>query len=315
MKTFYKYLPVTRTEEDWGFYVNTVGYTKINPREIYPPVEGHPVTHAFTWNKGRILDGYYLVFISKGKGVFESRETAPTHIKEGTCFFLFPDIWHRYRPDLDSGWEEYWVGFKGQYPDALMKTHFFHPEAPFLQVGLDETLLILFQRLLEIVQQAKPGYHQIISGVTLEMLGLMHRISQHRRHSENPTRQLIHKAMFLLRESLDKTVHMPDLAAELPMGYSKFRKQFKAVTGLSPHEYHLGLRIDRARELLHNTTLSVNEIAYQTGFDSVYYFSKLFKKKSGISPRGFRAQNARHLESGPPDSRPATETGSLTFPK
>jgi AraC-like DNA-binding protein len=294
MNTFYKYLPVTRAEEDWGFYVNTVGYTKINPRETYPPVEGHPATHAFTWNKGRILDGYYLVFISKGKGLFESRETPPTHLKEGTCFFLFPDIWHRYRPDMDSGWEEYWVGFKGRYPDSLMKTHFLHPEAPFVEVGLDESLLILFQRLLEIVQQAKPGYHQVISAVTLEMLALMHTATQHSRYSENPTRQLIQKAIFLLRESLDKAVHMEDLARELPMGYSKFRKQFKTVTGVSPHEYHLGLRIDKARELLRSTTLNVNEIAYHTGFESVYYFSRLFKKKTGLSPRHFRDRSTRH---------------------
>lgn len=295
MKTFYKYLPVTEMEESWGFYVNTVGYTKINPRETYPPAEGHPASHAFSWNKGRILDGYYLVFISKGKGIFESQRTAPTQIREGTCFFLFPEIWHRYKPDLDSGWEEYWVGFKGQYPDSLIKTYFFHPETPFLQVGLNESLLILFQRLLETVQNALPGYYQIVPGITLEMLGLIHNISQHTRHSDNPTRQLIHKAMFVLRESLDRSVNMEDLARELPMGYSKFRKKFKAVAGVSPHEYHLNLRIERAKELLHATTLNINEIAFQTGFDSVYYFSKLFKKKNGVSPRAFRAERVQRL--------------------
>lgn len=292
MQTFYKYLPVADTEEQWGFYVNTVGYTRISPRETYPPRQGHPASHAFTWNKGRILNGYYLVFISGGKGVFESRRTPPTHIAEGTCFFLFPEMWHRYKPDLDSGWEEYWVGFKGQYPDLLMKTHFFHPDAPFLDVGLDESLLVLFQRLLEIVQNARPGYHQIITGVTLEMLALIHTLSQHKRRSGDLTRELIEKAMFFMRESLDKPVSMQALARELPMGYSKFRKAFKTVTGFSPHEYHLALRMERARELLSSTNLTINEVAYQTGFDSAYYFSKFFKKKSGVSPSRFRA--ARH---------------------
>lgn len=303
IKNYYRYLPVTETEEKWGFYLNTVGYTKINPLETYPPPEGHPASHAFTWNKGRILDGYYLVFISKGKGIFESAHTPPTHLQEGTCFFLFPEVWHRYKPDLDSGWEEYWIGFKGRYPDELMKTFFFHPESPFVEVGLDESLLILFQRLLETVQRAEPGYHQVIPGIALEMLGLVHTVSQHHRHGDNPALRLIHKALFLMRESLDKPVNMEALAKELPMGYSQFRKKFKAITGLSPHDYHLGLRISRARTLLDTTALHINEIAYQTGFDSVYYFSKLFKKKNGVSPRNFRL-------SAPvaPSERPVTQS-------
>lgn len=288
MKPFYKYLSLSETEENWGFYVTTVGYSKISPKGIYPPPQGHPSTHAFTWNKGRILNGYYLVFITQGEGLFESAKTAPVEVKEGTCFFLFPNIWHRYKPDQRSGWEEFWVGFKGTYPDSIMEKGFFNPKAPFLDIGLNEHLLMLFCRLLEIVQNGTPGYHQIISGITLEILGLVYTTSFHKEQSENPTQQLIAKAMFLLRESLDKPVDIEMLARNLPMGYSKFRTEFKKISGQSPHEYHLTLRLEKAKELLHSTSLNINEIAYQTGFDSEYYFSKFFKKKVGISPKFYR---------------------------
>jgi AraC-like DNA-binding protein len=74
------------------------------------------------------------------------------------------------------------------------------------------------------------------------------------------------------------------------MSYSKFRKLFKESTGESPNQYHLNLRLDKAKELLHTTNLNVTEVAYNLGFESVFYFSKLFKKKNGVSPKSYRAQ-------------------------
>lgn len=293
MRNYYKYLPVTETEKKWGFYLTTVGYTKIEPKDNYP-TKGHPSTHTFTWNKGRILNGYYIVFISQGKGVFESDKTIPSVVSEGTCFFLFPHIWHRYKPDINLGWEEFWVGFNGSYPDHIMNKYFFDPETPFVNVGLNEPLLILFNRLLEAVQHASHGYSQIISGITLEILGLVHAISKHIEQSENPVQQLISKAMFLLRKSLDQPVNMKNLAKELLMSYSKFRKEFKNITGFSPYEYHLTLRINMSKELLNSTTLNIGEIACQTGFESVFYFSKLFKRKVGLSPKHYRLQGKTH---------------------
>ena len=61
----------------------------------------------------------------------------------------------------------------------------------------------------------------------------------------------------------------------------------------SPSQYHLNVRLNRAKELLTSTALSINEIASHTGFESVFYFSKLFKKKNGASPRSYRNGKAR----------------------
>lgn len=292
MRNYYKYLPVTHMEKEWGFYVTTVGCTHTSPNEQYPAT-GHPKTHAFTWNKGRILNGFYIVFISRGMGEFESAFTTPRKISAGTCFLLFPNVWHRYKPDLNTGWEEYWVGFNGTYPEDVMNKAFFSAKDPFICAGEDELLLLLFQRLLETVQAGSFGYHQMISGITLEILGLIHTISIHKRTSQNPDQQLIQKAMFLIRESLEETLDIKNLIQQLPMGYSKFRVLFKTITGQSPHQYHLSLRINKAKELLKTTRLNISEIAYQTGFDSEFYFSMLFKKKTGLTPSDYRSENAQ----------------------
>lgn len=289
MKNFHKYLAITSLEEAWGFYLTTVGYTNYGSNEPYPHNQGHPKTHSFTWNRGRILNGYYLVYISKGQGVFESAQSKPTVITAGSCFFLFPGVWHRYRPDKESGWKEYWIGFKGYYPDALMRQGFFKTGSPVIQLGLNENLLSLMSGILDKVRTAEAGYHQIVSGMALQTLGQVLALSTHHGLGNDANEQLIAKAKFYLKEHLDGPLDMLELVRELSVSYSKFRKLFKETTGQSPHQYHLNLRLDRAKELLGNSDLTISEVAYRSGFDSVFYFSRLFKKKNLVAPSNYRS--------------------------
>lgn len=292
LTNYFKYLNAGPLEEKWGFYITTVGHSRTQPNELYPNNQAHPQNHSFSWNKGRILNGYYLIFISTGQGVFESALTEPVTVPAGTCFFLYPGVWHRYKPDKNSGWEEYWVGFKGSFADELMNKGFFDAARPFLQAGESPELVSQLHKLLATVRASTAGYNQVLAGITLEILGTLHALSMLHGAGHNPTAKLISKARFMLEESLDKPVDMEKLVRELPMGYSKFRKAFKQSTGESPNQYHLNLRLNRAKGLLSTTALSINEVAAQTGFESLYYFSKLFKKKNGVSPRTYRLRHA-----------------------
>lgn len=286
MNNYNKYLTSGQLEENWGFYITTTGYTKINANQNYPLNNQHPDTHKFNWDSGRILDDYYLVFISMGEGIFESAKTPSCKIKEGTCFILFPGIWHRYKPSVKSGWEEYWVGFKGYYPEMLMKN--FDPASPFIKTGRNDFLLKLFHSLIEQVQHGAPGYHQMISGTTLQILGFIQTVSQFHQVNINTTSKLVEEAKFLIREAVPNTYNIEQVLSKLPAGYSKLRKDFKTVVGISPNQYLLNLRLAKVKELLVNTSLSISEIAYQTGFESASYLSKIFKKKNKISPKAYR---------------------------
>lgn len=288
--TFFKYLNISEREERWGMYITSVGYSKVEPNENYPN-QPHPQSHELTWNKGRILNDFYIVFISRGKGMYGSKSTPPKDINEGTCFFLFPKIWHRYKPDIKSGWEEYWVGFNGSYAQQLMEADFFSANDPLVNIKLNRDILVLFRRLLDTAKESLTGYPQQLAGITMQLLGLVNTISQHIEFDNDPVGRLISKAKFLLEESFENQLDMEHLANQLPMGYSSFRKAFKKITGESPNQYHLNLRLNRAKDLLSSTALNINEIADQTGFENVFYFSKLFKKKNGVSPNSFRKMN------------------------
>ncbi|MBB6107645.1 AraC-type DNA-binding protein [Mucilaginibacter lappiensis] len=286
-KNYFKYLNVSLLEERWGMYVTSVGYSKVDPKDTYPNEE-HPQSHKLTWNRGRILNDFYIIFISKGKGVYGVALTDPFEVAAGTCFFLYPGVLHRYKPDSKVGWEEYWVGFNGSYVEKLMAADFFDRQKPFVFLGPNKDVLILFRGLIEAVQTSLPGYHQQIAGITMQILGLINNISQHHENINDRAGKLIAKAKYIIQESFEDNLDMEKLAKELPMGYSSFRKLFKKTTGESPNHYHLNLRLERAKNLLTTTILNITEVAEHTGFESVFYFSKLFKKKNGVSPKFYR---------------------------
>jgi AraC-like DNA-binding protein len=83
----------------------------------------------------------------------------------------------------------------------------------------------------------------------------------------------------LTRERLARLAHLSP---------SRFHDVFKRATGVAPMEYVMALRLQRARELLIATELSVGEVARQCGFNSPYYFSRAFSAHVGVPPRDFR---------------------------
>lgn len=288
MQDFHKYLAKTSTEDKWGLYVTTVGCSTVKEHQSYPINQDHPLSHTFTWNRGRVLKDYYLVFIIKGSGVLETAHLGSIEINEGDCFVLHSGVWHRYKPFENTGWEEYWVGFNGFYPRKLMKSDFFNKKSPVIHVGLSQELLLIFHALIKTIKNASPGYHQLISGLTLQILAIAYNASVYKEENKEDDFQYILKAKFLLQEKIGEKTSMTHISKKLAVSYSKFRKDFKYVTGVSPNQYHLEIRLTKAAELLEASNLSITEIAYQTGFETLFYFSRIFKKKYEMSPKDYR---------------------------
>ena len=69
---------------------------------------------------------------------------------------------------------------------------------------------------------------------------------------------------------------------------SGFYTFFKEWAGESPIDYRNNIRITAAKSMLENSNLRISEIAYTVGFDDQYYFTRIFKKRVGMSPKEFR---------------------------
>ncbi|MGL4368235.1 MAG: helix-turn-helix domain-containing protein [Spirochaetota bacterium] len=94
--------------------------------------------------------------------------------------------------------------------------------------------------------------------------------------------------VFFEQHCTEPMLNCQALAQSLGMGYESFRHRFKQETGLSPNQYFLKLKIDRAKNFLIQSTLSIQQVAEKTGFPDPSHFSKLFKEKEKISPAEFR---------------------------
>ena len=103
-------------------------------------------------------------------------------------------------------------------------------------------------------------------------------------------RQLLEKATQIIKENFENPeFDMNLLASELGMGRSKLYTKLKEITGLTPNEFTLKLKLEEAMHLLNNAPhLNVTEISYQLGFSSARYFSKCFKTFYGIAPLNVR---------------------------
>ena len=103
-------------------------------------------------------------------------------------------------------------------------------------------------------------------------------------------RQLLEKATQIIKENFENPeFDMNLLASELGMGRSKLYTKLKEITGLTPNDFTLKLKLEEAMHLLNNAPhLNVTEISYQLGFSSARYFSKCFKSQFGVSPSAYR---------------------------
>ena len=99
---------------------------------------------------------------------------------------------------------------------------------------------------------------------------------------------LLKNAVRYLEEHYTENLKMSLLAEKFNLSESHFRKLFKGFTGLSPVEYRNGLRVEHAKELLNQNTVSVAEVARAVGIEDQFYFSRIFKEAEGISPLRYK---------------------------
>ena len=287
MSNFYKYLPASSGDAEWGLQVLHAGCQECEAGENYPEPT-HPDHHNFKWETGRVLQEFSLVYIISGKGLYNSRQTGDVPINGGSVILVFPNERHRYRPDPETGWKEYWIGFDGSIMANLMENDFFTPTFPIFQIGYHETTMSIFMQTIDAIKSEKPGYQPLVCGAVMYILGQLKYAYKQRSALEGKNEMLIDSARMIIRNNLHTTLSPLDVALRLDIGYSRFRKLFKTLTGLAPGQYHTQLKLEKAKEELVNTTKSIKEIAFELNFETQQYFAHLFKEHTGFTPNAFR---------------------------
>lgn len=281
-----KYLTINPSDQKWGLTTHSVGHQVISENEAYPP-QVHPTRYLFNIENGRILNEYQLLYITKGRGMFSSESSGRSQVKEGYMFLLFPGGWHTYRPDPETGWNEYWIGFDGRIMDEWVKDGFFRKESPVFNIGLNEEIIALYKRAIIIAEAQEANYQQALSGIACNLVSMALYLSRNRDFNKSDIASQISQAKIAVHDNIS-AVTPEELARITCMSYSKFRKIFKEYTGFAPSQYIQEVRITMAKELLTNTSKSIKQIAIELGYENKDYFFTVFKKVTGSTPITYR---------------------------
>jgi AraC-like DNA-binding protein len=281
---FLHYIPYSKEDEKLGMVCTTAGDIYVPPNTAYPPNKNaHPVAFREVV-EGRTLPEFQFVYISDGEGVFRAEGRTYT-VKAGSMLLALPGMKHSYNPLYETGWHEYWVGFTGDFFSGMVNEGILSKDRIFFELGQRDYVLSIFTQIFDEVRSQEPLYQvKACSRVFLLLAELLtcERRKDHPNYSWQ--QQIVEKVKFYMEENIYKQINITDIAQETGLNPARLNDVFKTYTSMTPYQYYIQIKINKACRLLEQTDISIKEAAYTLGFEDQYYFSRLFKQKTGIPP-------------------------------
>lgn len=258
----------------------------IHSMGYFPKAENHYIVRESGTGE------YILIYCTKGEGWFILDDKK--YIVPENHFFVLPaDVPHQYGSSENNPWYIYWVHFKGR----KSKTIFEHLRGVIsIEMGNDSRIsdrIAFFDELLNIMESGTE--ESIVNYVNLSFNHLIssflyistYRKAKHTKEKAENT-YFISLATHFMYENIENKLTLRDLASHFGYSDSYFYRLFFKETKYAPVTYFLYLKIERACQLLKSTNLKINQIALKLAFDDPYYFSRIFKKIVGMSPKAYR---------------------------
>lgn len=292
----FRYLPPRPRDAQWGLHVSGAGRATIPAGGGYPPA-GHPELYDFSFDRGRRLPEYQIVFVAAGRGVFETAGRGEVGVGAGSVLLLFPGVWHRYRPAPETGWREYWVSFTGDWMDRLVQHRFFSADRPLLAAGAADAMVATFEQLLGRLLTTPAGFPHLIAADVVELLALIaaaggeetqQLIMQGPRDVSSLTDRLVADALRVIWSGAHDNLKVAALASQLDTTARSLERRFKQALGRTVKEEILRCRLDRVRRLLADTDLPISEIVAASGFTSTDALTRAVRNAEGLTPLRLR---------------------------
>jgi len=301
MDNFFTYLPISENNMRWDLYLTGVGLATVLAGDLYPP-QGHPGVYNFRWESGRVLPEYQILLIAEGQGTFESAKTEEQTVHPGTIILLYPGIWHRYRPNPDSGWIEYWLSWNGEQLYRLMKKGILDVNRPVLSVENPEQVRIAFKRILHYVQAHPAENSNVLSAYAMEVLTLAMDTVQTQQvpkdtalpveYAHSVDDPIVFKALQIIWNHSYRDFRVDDIINLLPVSRRTLERKFLHALSRPIRSEITRCRLERAKHLLTNTTLPIKHIAFSAGFSCTDRMGKVFQCNMKLSPSEYRKKNS-----------------------
>jgi AraC-like DNA-binding protein len=285
---YIRYFPSSAEAQAWGLGLAGAGLALVRPGERYPTGQ-HPSERLFDWEHGRIIEALQVVLITSGRGILEMADGVVRPIERDTAFIVLPRVWHRYRPDPATGWRESWVEVGGPGVDRLLAQGVFSAAEPVRSGVVASGLEAAISAVHASARHAASGFDPALAALALAVLAGWSKCGR-LETAPSAAQRAVAAAERHFSDHFAEPVNIPAVARSLGVGYSQFRKVFQQLTGHSPWQYVLRLRLERARRILVASDITLEMAAADLGFSSAFHLSTSFKAAYGIAPTPWRRQ-------------------------
>lgn len=252
-----------------------------------------PMDYLLVWV---VRGGFQMRLGSKGGRTYAG---AP-----GDLFVMPPGVTQDYRAGPPAGWEWLWVHFEGSAAKRFAQAIGAHapgppgppgsPDRHQVHLGLDDRVRDRFLELVVAAPYPARDWREATGAVVADtclysLLGLiLDRLGRRARAGQDEPAVDVSALQRYVHEHLAERLTVERLAAEANLSPAHYTRLVKAMLGVPPMQYVIRKRMDRAATLLEQTPMKLAAIAAAVGYQDPYYFSRLFKRVTGVAPSAYR---------------------------
>ncbi len=207
--------------------------------------------------------------------------------REGEAFIYPPGLPQRYQYFIKEKPDVYWLHFSGSQAQQLL-TKAKLPEHTVFRPGFRSDYVLEFDRIIRELQHSSLFCQELASVHTQSLLYLLSRDLDKKNAPQATASPEIQKVVEYIQQHPEKQLPLSAYAKRANMSLSTFIRRFRLLTGMPPQRYITRLRIGHARELVASSQMPFCDIARIVGYENPLYFSRMFKKETGLSPRAYR---------------------------
>lgn len=269
-------------DEKVPYFINSSGYIKIGDYDV---------------SLKRTRVDFYLIYLINGAGHYILGGDTMT-AKAGSIVLYRPGQHQDYYYKGFEKTELYWIHFTGsQFENLLNELEL--TDGNIFQVGIHREYITLFESIIHELQIKNPPFHQLCTSYLLQLLASYSRAAKRLQGGEKTSgNSNMEKVIKAMNEEFQQEHAVAYYAEMANLSLFQFIRSFKKLTGFTPARYIEKIRIAKARELLRDSSLSIAEISAIAGYRDPFYFSKVFKKASGITPSEYRNSSPNPVKQG-----------------
>lgn len=233
---------------------------------------------------GPAIRHYFLIhYILSGKGIFRVKDKTYA-LSKGDMFLIRPDILTYYEADVEKPWEYVWIGFDGEYAKKFIEnTHAFTEDAIHFPEGAG-----IFKSIFQL-KGVSCGCEIMLCGKVFELFSMLMIKDKPNADYRSPV-MYVKKAQNYIDSNYMDDIKVEGISRMLGIDRRYLCRIFKSSLGKTVQEYIVDLRLEKAAQFLINFDYTPGEAASSTGYRDIYNFSKMFKKKYGLSPLNYKKE-------------------------